>query len=275
MIAFVVDSSFDMPVNVKLKYPIYYAPLRVYIDGKEYVDKVSMTIDQFYDMLEIAKDFSTSLPNPKEFEDLINRLYKEYDHIYVLSISSKLSGTYNMFKAVCEPLADKVTVLDLKAASFESYAIYRGIVHFLEKGKQITQELVNEIKKNTRIFFGVMTLDFLEKGGRIGKAKALLGRVLRIKPILTVNEEGEVESVGMARKLTSLSEKIIEKAEEFIKERGLKDPYLMVGYGSKKFIKYVDDIKKHFGIKDVVAQISAAVGVHTGPELFGLVVSKY
>lgn len=274
MIAFVVDSSFDMP-NVKLKYPIYVAPLRVYIDGKEYIDKKDLTIDKFYEMLETAKDFSTSLPNPKDAEELIKKLYQEYDHIYVLTLSSKLSGTYNMFKTICEPFKDKVSVLDLKTASFESYPIYRGIVHYIEKGVEITQKLVDEIKKNTRIFFGVMTLDFLEKGGRIGRAKALLGKVLKIKPILEVDDNGEVVSVGYARKLTSLSKKIIEKAEEFIKEKNIENPYIIAGYGSKKFIKYIDEIISHFDIKDVVAQISAAVGVHTGPEVFGVAVGKY
>lgn len=274
MIAFVVDSSFDMP-DVKLKYPMYVAPLRIYIDGKEYVDKKDLTIDKFYEMLETAKDFSTSLPNPKETEELIKKLYDEYDHIYVLALSSKLSGTYNMFKTICEPYKDKVSVLDLKTASVESYAVYRGIVHYLEKGVEITQKHVDEIKKDTRIFFGVITLDFLEKGGRIGKAKALLGKLLKIKPILVVNDDGEVESVGSARTLSSLSSKIIEKVEEFIKERKIENPYLLAGYGSKKFIKYVDDIINHFGIEEVVAQISAAVGVHTGPEVYGVVVSKY
>ncbi|MDK2885563.1 MAG: fatty acid kinase fatty acid binding subunit [Thermosipho sp. (in: thermotogales)] len=274
MIAFVVDSSFDMP-DVKLKYPMYVAPLRIYIDGKEYVDKKDLTIEKFYEMLETAEDFSTSLPNPKETEELIKKLYDEYDHIYALALSSKLSGTYNMFKTICEPYKDKVSVLDLKTASFESYAVYRGIVHYFEKGVEITQKLVDEIKKDTRIFFGVITLDFLEKGGRIGKAKALLGKLLKIKPILVVNDDGEVESVGSARTLSSLSSKIIEKVEEFIKERKIENPYLLAGYGSKKFIKYVDDIINHFGIEGVVAQISAAVGVHTGPEVYGVVVSKY
>jgi DegV family protein with EDD domain len=275
MIAFVVDSSFDMPENVELKYPIYVVPLRVYIDGKEYVDKKDLTIEKFYEMLETAKDFSTSLPNPKDTEELIKKLYEEYDHIYVLSISSKLSGTFNMFKTICAPFKDKVSVLDLKTASFESFAIYRGIVHYLEKGIEITQKLVDEIKKDTRIIFGLMTLDFLEKGGRIGKANALIGKVLKIKPILEVDDNGVVESTGYARKLSSLSHKIIERAEEFIKERKLENPYIIAGYGSKKFIKYVDEIVEHFNIKEVVAQISAAVGVHTGPEMFGVAIGKY
>ncbi|MBO8160899.1 MAG: DegV family protein [Thermosipho sp. (in: Bacteria)] len=274
MIAFIIDSSFDMP-DVKLKYPIFRVPLRVYIDEKEYRDKEDLTIDEFYEMLETAKEFSTSLPNPKEVEELLKKLYGEYEKIYMLSLSSKLSGTYNMFKAISEPFKDKVKVLDLRTTSMESYAVYRGIVHYLEKGIEVTQDIVDEIKKDTRIFFGVITLDYLEKGGRIGKAKALLGKVLKIKPILIVNNSGEVESVGSARKLTLLSEKIIEKAEEFIKERKIESPYIVAGYGSPKYKKYVDRFVEHFKIKEVVAQISAAVGVHTGPEIFGIAVGKY
>ncbi|ABR30160.1 fatty acid-binding protein DegV [Thermosipho melanesiensis] len=273
MVAFIVDSSFDKP-NVETKYPIFLAPLRVYIDGVEYIDKKNLSVDDFYSMLDSAEDFSTSLPNPKETEELVKKLIDEYEHVYMLALSSKLSGTYNMFRAISAPYKDKVTVLDLKTASVELYAIFRGIVHYLEEGKEITQELVDELRKKTKLFFGVMSLKYLEKGGRIGKAKALLGRILKIKPILTVNSEGEVEVVAKERKFTNVVEKLIEIGEEFIESSNLKNPYIIAGYGSEKYRKYLDKVIEHFNIKDV-AQISAAVGVHTGPEVFGIVIGQF
>ncbi|ANQ53398.1 fatty acid-binding protein DegV [Thermosipho affectus] len=273
MVAFIVDSSFDKP-DVELKYPIFYAPLRVYIDGREYIDKENLTVDDFYGMLDKAETFSTSLPNPKETEDLLKKLLESYEHVYMLSISSKLSGTYNMFKAISAPYKDRVTVLDLKSASVELYVLYRGIVHYLEKGVKITQELVDELRKNTKLLFGVMSLKYLEKGGRIGKAKALLGRILKIKPILSVDSDGTVELVAKDRKFSGVVDKIIELGEDFIKKQGIKKPYILAGYGSQKYKKYLDRLIEHFNIKDI-AQISAAVGVHTGPEVFGIVIGQF
>jgi len=272
MIAFIADSSFDMP-NVKTKYPIFFAPLRVIIDGKEFVDKVNLTVDQFYKMLKDAKDFSTSLPNPKEAEELIKKLYDEYDKIYMLSLSSKLSGTFNMFQMVSQNFKDKVKVLDLKTASIESYAIFRKLVEYVEKDIELTQDIVDKIRKNLKMYFAVMDLKYLEKGGRIGKAKALLGKMLKIKPILSVDETGAVESIAMERKLSSLVNKLIELGESFLKEHKISDPYFLAAYGSKEYKKYIDKLVQHFNIKDIT-QISAAVGIHTGPEVFGFVVSS-
>lgn len=273
MISFIVDSSFDMP-DVKLKYPIYYAPLRVFIDGVEYIDKEELTVDKFYEKIQTSEDFSTSLPNPKKTEDLIKKLYDENDKIYMLALSSKLSGTYNMFKTISKPYEDKVTVLDLKTASVESYAIFRKITQYVEQNVEITQEIIDKIRKKLKLYFGVMSLKYLKKGGRIGKAKALLGRILKIKPILSVDEEGFVEVVGKERKASAIADKLIELAEKFIKEKNIQNPYFLAGYGSKKYKKYLDKLIEHFNIKDV-AQVSAAVGVHTGPEVFSLVVSEY
>ncbi|QTA37167.1 DegV family protein [Thermosipho ferrireducens] len=272
MVAFVVDSSCDIPTT-NLKYPVYSIPLRVFLDGAEYKDKVDINVNTFYKKIETAKDFATSLPNPKEAEELIKKLYKEYDHIYVLSISSRLSGTYNMLKSICEPMSDKVTVLDSKTASVEIYCILKRLFDEVDSGNVITQEIVDKHKNNSMLIFAVGTLEYLEKGGRIGKAKALLGKLLRIKPILTVDEEGEVASIGMARKMTSVVDKIIEIAEKFIKEHKIEKPYFVSGYGGEVVKEYIQKIQKYFGIKDI-ARIGPSIGVHTGPKVFGIVVSK-
>ncbi len=273
-IAFVYDSSLDIPKGYDFGIDTEFLPLRVYIDGKEYLDKVNITDEQIYKYLMEDRDVKTSLPNSKDTEEKLVRLSKEYKNVYVLTISSMLSGTNNMVRNIIEEKKLKnVVLLDSKSGSVKATYVGLRVINSLKHGVDVTQEVVDQFVRESLLVFTVTSLKFLEKGGRIGKAKALLGKLLRIKPILSTDDEGETVSLDMVRTTDGSVEKIIQLAKDFSKKYE-KDYVVIGGYGLESMKKYLDKILESFENIIGVSRIGPGIAAHVGPEVFGLVIGR-
>ncbi len=270
-IAIVVDSSLDFPVGYTAEFPIHILPLRVYIDGNEYRDKIDISDEAFYTQALAGKKVSTSMPSVGEATRLLSELCREYEHVYVVTISSKLSGTHDMLAMVIEQLGVKnATLLDSKSGSVKSFYFLHRLIRDLSKGKKVSTTDTLEYVRESQLLFTVLTLDFLKKGGRIGKAKALLGKVLKIKPILSTDLEGEVHSVANHRSIPKVIEDMVKKSKNFVRS---KDFIVIGGYGVEYMKKHLDELLSYFDKSKIlgIARIGPAVSAHVGPEVFGLV----
>ncbi len=273
-IVFVYDSSFDIPKDYDIGIDNDFLPLRVYVDGKEYFDKIDITDEEIYKYLLEDRDVKTSLPIPKDTEEKILRLSKEYDKVYILTISSMLSGTNNMVRNIIEDKKLKnVVLLDSKSGSVKTTYVGLRVINAIKHGVEVTQEIVDQFVRESLLVFTVTSLKFLEKGGRIGKAKALLGRLLKIKPILSTDDEGETTSLDMARTTDGSVEKIINLGKEFSKKFG-KNYVVIGGYGVGSIKQYLDRILEPFENIIGVSRIGPAIAVHVGPEVFGFVIGR-
>lgn len=267
----IIDSTTDLPEDIIRKYDIDILPLRVYIDGKEYLDKINITVEEIYEAMKKEILPKTSLPSPKEAYDLFKKYAsKGIDFIYY-SFSSKLSGTYQAMYLIIEDLKNefpnvKMEVIDTKAGSIASGLIALQGAKLAKLGAKF-EEIIEASKESIKSIEHVFTIDdlsWLLKGGRIKKSHAILGSVLNIKPILDV-EDGEINVIQKIRG----RKKALETVADIVQKRIKEFPSQIIG------IAHADDLKTALELKDMLIQrighsniliekIGSVLGSHLG-----------
>jgi DegV family protein with EDD domain len=188
-IAIVTDSTADLPLSYYEENDITMVPLTVRFGEESYKDWIDMPPDDFYLRLRNAEELpKTSQPSVQEFLDAYNK-YGDYDHIISIHISSKLSGTGQAASVAAQNSPVPVTVIDSKSATIGLGVLVKTLVEERNENKCF-EDMIATIQRtidNSRIVFYVDTLKYLEMGGRIGKASAIAGSLLDIKPILTLD----------------------------------------------------------------------------------------
>lgn len=273
-IAIVTDSTADIPTHLVEKYQIYVIPLTVNVEGQSYLDRVDISNSDFYNYIATAKELpTTSQPSPAQFLEVYKQCKADgFDKILSFHISSDMSGTYrgalmagNMIKDIID-----VHVVDSRSATMGHGLQVVTTAKFLQDNPEVGfDDLMDRIEKmvsSTKIFFLLDSLHNLEKGGRIGKASYLIGSVLNIKPILSVND-GFIHAYEKVR--SKKAEKAIDRLSDIICE--VIDPgkelYIVLGYNNNEdyVLRLEKNLKKAFPDLNLVHyQIGTAVTTHIG-----------
>jgi DegV family protein with EDD domain len=211
----VTDSTADIPQHICLSLGIDVVPLKVHFGNDTYRDGISLHAEQFYELLAKSTVLpTTSQPSPVDFLEVYKRINEEPDvQIISIHISSLLSGTYQsavLAKSLLNEMAD-ITTVDSKLASYGMGGIVVAAAEAAQQGKSKEEilKLIHKLMEQSQLYFLVDTLEYMQKGGRIGKVAALLGSLLKIKPILSL-EEGEAVSVDKVRGQKAAVNRIIE-----------------------------------------------------------------
>ncbi len=269
---YLFDSSVDYQHGLDFGVPTDVFPLRVYVDEREYIDKVTITDEEFYNFALSSAKIGTSQPNLEMLREKLARYSKEYDNVYVVTISQKLSGTNDTVSAIIQnDNLKNVTVLDSKSGSVKTTYVLYKVINAAENGLKVNQNIVNGFVRDSLLVFTVSSLEYLERGGRIGRAKALIGKLLRIKPILSTDDDGYTTSLGMERTHDGCINKMRALTKNFIEK--IENPIIIGGYGVSSMKQYLDKLLKGFKVHSVV-RIGPAISAHVGPEVFGLVVGR-
>ncbi len=276
-IKILVDSASDITREEAEKSEIEVIPLKVSFGEEEFLDGYDLTPKQFYEKL-IETDTlpKTSQITPYRFIDEYERLTKNGDKVIVITISSKLSNTYNSAVLASQEFEDKVYVVDSLTATAGEKVLCEYALRLIKSGLDIKEivDKLNETKNKIRILAIVDTLEYLKKGGRISKATAFAGELLNIKPVISV-ENGEVKLVGKARG----SKKANNLLNELIDKKGSIDfsmPYttLYSGLSDAMLKKYIEDEKDLWEneTKDIpICNVGSTIGTHVGPGAIGVV----
>ena len=269
----IVDSASDITVAFAEKYGIGFALLKTTLAGKEYRDGVDIVSDEFYEKLVVNKELAyTSQVNVEEFSELFGDAVAAGDDVVLITISSGLSGTYQSAVFAAEEYPGKVFVVDSLSATAGEQVLFQQAIKLRDEGKNAEEIFANleSLKKRVRLFVRVETLEYLKRGGRISKTSAFVGGVLSIKPVLTLNAEGKLETVGKARGIRQ-SHKLM---SESIASCGGIDFSLPVakiyaGNTDDGAVKdYLEDSAAIFGDnrdKLQIGQLGCVIGTHTGP----------
>lgn len=274
-VAILVDSGTDVPQELIDMYNMYVIPLKIIYKDREYTDKVDITPEEIFKRLpeEIP---GTSLPDGQSITKIYEKIKSDgYEKVLAVTISSGLSGTYNVVRLVAQEQEDLETyVLDTKnigiGAGFAAIQAAKWLEDDMAWEPLI--ENLNELVKRTKVFFNVATLEYLQKGGRIGLVASILGNALKLNPIISCNEEGIYYTVGKARG----RKKSLEKTVSYVRERiaNAKVFNLAVAHGAaeEKAIEMKARLEKEFPNVNQIyfGQISPALVVHTGPGLLGV-----
>jgi DegV family protein with EDD domain len=189
--AIVVDSTADFP-EAPRRFPNWrVVPLYVLFGDESYRDYIDLTPDELYARLRTAAELpTTSQPTPGDFLAAYEELGR-YERIYSLHISAALSGTYQSATTAAAELGGKVRTIDSESASAAIAMLGLAIQRRLERGTtdEEVEALIARCRANAGLIFTVDTLEFLRRGGRIGRASAWAGELLHVKPILTIERE--------------------------------------------------------------------------------------
>lgn len=217
-IKIVTDTGSDLPAHLAEQHDIHIVPLNVMFDDAVYKDGVDITVEEFNNKLFVeGKLPKTSQPSPADFLNTYEQLLEQGHSIISIHVSSKLSGTYNSAiqasESIAKPSGQEISVIDSLKASIPITLGVLATANHLSANPSITLDELSVFAENTlrkcSVYVALNTLEYLHKGGRIGKASALLGTMLRVKPILSL-ESGEVVPIAKCRSLTQSLQKMTE-----------------------------------------------------------------
>ncbi|WP_315116258.1 DegV family protein [uncultured Clostridium sp.] len=275
-IALITDTTADLTEEIIKEYNVEVLPFRIIYKDREYKDKIEITPQEVYDNFKVEVPTS-SLPSMQDMEELFTRLEEEgYTHAIAITLSTGLSGIYNGVKVVSENHPKIIThVMDSKAISWGEGALAHKCGELIKEGKNfdtIVDELY-EFRKKIQVYFVVGTLEYLKRGGRIGKVSGTIGELLNIKPIIAVdNNDGKYCTCDKVRGRKQSLNRMFEIIENKLKEKRCAI-YIMSGDALEEAKKLHERISKLENASKVVmgGAISPVSGVHSGPGLVGIV----
>lgn len=220
-IALLTDSCADLDPVVAEENHIHVVPLRIRCADREYSDGVDIHAADIYARLRAGELPKTSLPAGEDLDAAFDRIKAQgYDGCIAVMLSGGLSGTYNMTRLMAEGRKD----LDIKVYDSVSGSLGIGITMLqlaedIRAGaswRELTHKRVPQLIKNTFPFFSVDTLEYLAKGGRIGKVTAMAGTMLNIKPLITFAPDGQLQSIAKVRGGRQVQDKIVALCREHL-----------------------------------------------------------
>ena len=193
----------------------FIVPLRISGDDGEHSDGVDIFSPDIYQRLAAGETLKTSLPSGLAVEQTLNHIKEQgYEKVIALMLSSGLSGTYNLLRVTAAARNDlEIAVFDTKSGSLGAAMMIFQLLEDIQGGadwETLTTRRVPQLIANTFAFFSVDTLEYLQKGGRIGRITAMAGTMLNIKPILSFAEDGQLQNVAKVRGMKQVQEKYID-----------------------------------------------------------------
>lgn len=282
--AILIDSGCDIPAPVRKEYNIDILPLHVIYPEKDYQDGVDINPTMVYQRF--PEEFpSTSTPSIMEVRDKFDELrIQGYERILAITISSNLSGTFNAVRLAAQEFEEDEETMEIFPFDTRNISIGAGLFAIwsaiqLRKGKtfrEICAELPGKIQ-DSKVFFYMDTLKYLQRGGRIGKVAGAVGSLLQLKPIISCDGNGEYYTVAKIRgaKLSKLK-----LAEEVVKFGIGHKTWMVVEEGDahEEALALQDMLASHERLVDkqilYEGQITATMAVNTGPGLVGVAVFR-
>jgi DegV family protein with EDD domain len=273
-IRFVADSTADLAPRYAQEHRVITVPLKVIFGDEVLVDGVDITAKQFYDRMRSAtKNPTTSQPTPAEFEAAFRDAAADGSSVVCTTLSAEMSGTYGAAMSAREALPDlDINVVDTRQVSIGHAAVLRAAIECAESGGALHEVLstIDEVMRRQRTIFTVETLEYLRRGGRIGGARALLGSVLNIKPVLQILD-GRIEPFDRVRTYARALDRISDDVISAAGEAG-RPARVVIGHADKlaDCEMLARRLAPHADGPLEVVDIGPIVGSHAGPGTIGL-----
>jgi DegV family protein with EDD domain len=270
-VAIVTDSTADLPPELTRSRSITVVPLTVNFEGKSLLDGVDIRPDDFYRRLPSATTHpTTSQPSPGRFAEAYSSLLGDHDSVVSIHISEKLSGTYASARQAADMTDPKrVRVVDSELVSMSLGLITLAASTLASSGADVEaiEAKVLDMRAHVQTYFSVATLEFLRRGGRIGRASALLGSVLQVKPVLCIRD-GQVTPLERVRTFERALNRVVELTREVDRGKGV---CVIVGHAdaqadAERIARELDPIAETL----MIQPLGPVVGTHAGPGVVGV-----
>jgi DegV family protein with EDD domain len=269
----VCDSTADLDPAFRAAHTVRVVPLKVIFGDETFADGVEITAEDFYARLAAPGPFPrTSQPTPAEFEDVFRELGADGGAIVCTTISANLSGTYASAIQARAALPElDIRVVDTRSVAVGHYAAVREAVRVMEAGGDADRVVaaIAAVGSTDKVLFTVETLEFLRRGGRIGGARALLGSMLDIKPILEIRD-GVIEAVGRVRTYPRAIDRVVEECRQAAEAWGGAE--LVIAHANRPQIaaELVERMRPLVSGEPALTVVGPVVGCHSGPGAIGV-----
>jgi DegV family protein with EDD domain len=273
----VTDSTADMDVEEARRLGVSLVPLRVRWDGETFRDKVELSIDAFYERLKTERVVPrTSQPPAGEFEEVYRRLLDEAEGIIAIHLSGGLSGTVNTARLMANSIdPERIAVIDSLTTSYSLGTAVLSVARLAADGASLGEcvALAEDLVPRLRLFCVLDTLEYVRRGGRIGRAEAIAGTLLSIKPIVHLHE-GVVHPTDRVRTRAAA----VRRCAEIVRGLGrLEDAAALYGDNSEPAEQLRELLQRdHPELRVKLGRTGSTLGTHTGPGVFAacVVVAK-
>ena len=274
----VVDSASDLPIDLAQEQDIYIVPLTVFVDGTPYKEGIDITREEITELiLEGKHEIKTSQPAPNDFRQAIERAFEKYKNVIVITLSSKLSGTFGaaqLAQKTFEDRMDNIYIFDSRMASLGETLLALRAREKSEEGytlKEIVAYL-NKLVAYSKYLLVVGDLKSLIKRGKIGRVSGAIGTYFKIKPILTFDEKGALYAQEKVRGIDRALNKMGEILEESLKKNWQYD-FGFTHFAFEEGLKKLEEFAlSRFNVHTVLKTwASPVIGAYTGPNSAGVV----
>ncbi|HEU5140897.1 MAG TPA: DegV family protein [Bacillales bacterium] len=268
----VTDSASDLPVALAKEYNIDIVPFIVLLEGEEYYDGETIGPDQLYPAMKDGKVPKTAQVPYERMRIVFEKYAKKKETCLFIGLSSELSGTFQSARMIQDELMEEYPDFDFETIDSRAASIGQGLIALeaakmakAGESKEAILEMIHTYIKQTEHLFTVDSLEYLQRGGRIGKASAFIGGLLNIKPILGV-EDGQLIPIEKVRG----SKKVYRRIVEVLKERGNQLQEQTIGIchadSPESAAKLKEMIQNETGAENFIEiPIGAVIGSHAGP----------
>lgn len=277
MVKIITDSTSYISPTLLQQYDIKIVSLDVLLDNK-YVREIDIENKTFYDKLSKLNEIpSSSQPSPEEVYNTFETVLQAGNDVVGIFISSNMSGTYTTALSITSELKEKYPERQIEVIDSKTNCMQLGLIAIQAakagmEGKSISEvvSVAQETRKNSRFLFTPETLTYLKKGGRIGKASALLGNLLQIKPVLTVDEDGNTNVYCKVRTKKKAVDTLVEGLMKDLENRKLGDAVVHHINCESEAAFLAAKLEHALGQKVKIQSIGPVIGVHVGPGSIGL-----
>jgi len=270
----VVDSTADIPLDIAQEFGINIIPLQLIMNGKTYLEGIDIDKKQVLELLVEGKTrLSTSQPDPISIERTIKEALSKHEKIMIVTLSSQLSGTFNAVRIVASKYPN-VYLFDGKMASLGTTLLALRALEKFEEGYDIENilEYLRKVQKKSLFILTLKTVKYLMKSGRISNLKGGIAELMQIKPIITVNSEGKLETIGTALGEEKAFKKIVKIAKERLNPFQTYD-FGIAYVGKSEFVERLEAfVRSEFSVRKlIVNEAGPLLSLHVGPGAYGLV----
>ncbi|OLS37756.1 DegV family protein [Bacillus sp. MRMR6] len=271
--AWVTDSTAFLDEDLRSHPDLYTVPLTILLDGEEYADGIDLTAAQLYERLKDLKSPpKTSQPAVGVFQELYERLSKDYDQVVAVLLSGKLSGTVSSSEQAAKLVDIPVTTIDSKILTYPLSALLKRGIELFESGQSLEKVLVQleTLKASNETYVLIGSLEQLHRSGRMSGLQFFLGSMLNVKPIIAI-EDGVLLTKEKVRSEKKAKEKILDYLRSSYEQHKFKEVYILYGFHEEDANEWKSELEKQYPeLKVICCPLGAVIGVHAGENTLGI-----
>lgn len=270
----VTDSTSDIPPDLAQELDITVVPLTVFFGEEAFRDGIDISHDEFFERLTTGNDLPrTTQPTVGDFLETYQPLVEAGHEIVSIHVSDKLSGTLNSARSACQELPNaRIELVDSGLASLGLALVAKAAAEAAKAGSSVEDivKLARETAESIEVFVVLDTLEYLQKGGRIGKAQAVIGSALALKPVLTL-VDGEIHPYTKVRTRT----KALQRMKDLAASGAPHNEIALIHEAPQAEVEELENYLKPLATKPIISgRIGPVIGTYAGPGVIGFVLRK-